>query len=213
MTAYYPPTHDSESFNCPICGVFAHQIWKYLFIHNDHSSRYHPDFKYNTCQRCNDSCYWYKKKMIVPSYASAPLPHIDLPQECVRDYNEARNVLNASPRASFALLRLCIQKLMPLLGQKGHNINEDIAALVKGGLSPKIQQGLDICRVVGNNAVHPGEINLEDDEDLALSLFEIINIIIEELISRPKKISNIYERIPERTKKAIQKRDGVAKVT
>ena len=49
--------------------------------------------------------------------------------------------------------------------------------MVAEGLNPKIQKAIDLVRVVGNNAVHPGQINLDDNSAIALKLFKIINMI------------------------------------
>jgi hypothetical protein len=79
---------------------------------------------------------------------------------------------------------------------------------VAGGLDPRIQKALDIVRVVGNNAVHPGVIDIRDDKPIALKLFELVNLIAETLISVPKHIANTYETVvPETAKKQIEKRD------
>jgi len=99
---------------------------------------------------------------------------------------------------------------MPHLGEKGKELNEDIGALVKKGLSPLAQQALDICRVVGNNAVHPGEISLDDTPEIASNLFEMINFITEDRITRPRQIEALYHKLPEGALKAIEKRDGKA---
>ncbi|HWS85132.1 MAG TPA: DUF4145 domain-containing protein [Ktedonobacteraceae bacterium] len=90
-----------------------------------------------------------------------PHPSTDMPEDVAKDFNEARSVFSGSPRSSAALLRLAVQKLCKCLGQSGKKINDDIAALVKAGLTPRVQKALDIVRVIGNNAVHPGEIDLE----------------------------------------------------
>jgi hypothetical protein len=43
--------------------------------------------------------------------------------------------------------------------------------LVKNGaISEKIQQALDAVRVVVNNAVHPGELEIRDNQEIVLSL-------------------------------------------
>jgi hypothetical protein len=93
------------------------------------------------------------------------------------------------------------------LGQPGKNINDDIANLVEKGLPPTIQKALDIVRVVGNNAVHPGQINLKDDVETANKLFELVNLIAQVMITQPKEIEQLYETLPETQRKAIEGRD------
>jgi hypothetical protein len=106
---------------------------------------------------------------------------------------------------------LAVQKLCAVLGESGKNINDDIASLVKKGLSVQIQEALDIVRVIGNEAVHPGQIDLNDDRATAASLFELVNLIIEERISEPKRRAEMYAKLPASKRDAIAKRDGVAK--
>ena len=68
---------------------------------------------------------------------------------------------------------------------------------------------LDLLRVVGNNAVHPGQIDLDDDKEVALKMFQILNLIADELITKPKEIEELYNSVvPEETKNHIQERDG-----
>ena len=101
-----------------------------------------------------------------------------------------------------------MQKLCKHLGEKGKNIDADIAALVKKGLNPVVQQSLDIVRVVGNESVHPGTIDLNDDRETALRLFDLVNAITEQMISHPKKVQELYSKLPESKREAIEKRDG-----
>jgi hypothetical protein len=138
------------------------------------------------------------------------MPHEDLPPDCRADYLEARSILAQSPRGAAALLRLVIQKLMPHLGAKGGNISEDIGALVQAGLDATVQQALDACRVIGNNAVHPGELSLQDTPEMAAQMCELINFIVETRITQPKKIKAIYAGLPSGALAAIEKRDGGA---
>ena len=116
-----------------------------------------------------------------------------VPDDVLRDLEEAREIVNSSPREAAALLRLCVQKLCGHLGEKGDNIDDDIRALVKKGLNPLVQKSPDIVRVIVNEAVHPGVLDLRDDRDTALRLFELVNSITDQMISHPKLVSNLYE--------------------
>lgn len=146
--------------------------------------------------------------MVFPFKGNVESANPDLPEDIKNDYNEARDIVNISPRGAAALLRLAVQKLCIHLGEKGNNINEDIKNLVKKGLPETMQQALDSVRVVGNNAVHPGVIDLNDNIEIAYSLFGFVNIICEMMISQPKKIREYYEKnIPEDTRKKIDERD------
>jgi hypothetical protein len=160
------------------------------------------------CFNCDEICVWIHDELFWPRLPHGPLPNVDLAKDARRDYEEASNILDISPRGAAALLRLAIQKLCKELGERGDNINDDIAALVKKGLDPRVQRALDIVRVVGNNAVHPGQIDLRDDRPTAERLFSLVNLICEKMISEPKHVDAMYEDIPENLRKAIEKRDA-----
>lgn len=145
--------------------------------------------------------------MIYPGSLLSPPPHAAMPPEIRQDYEEARNIVQQSPRAGAALLRLCVQKLCKHLGEPGKNINEDIGALVQKGLPVEIQQALDIVRVIGNNAVHPGAISNEDVAGVSTALFELINHIVEDRIARPKKLAALFNALPAPALAGIASRD------
>ena len=94
------------------------------------------------------------------------------------------------------------------MGQSGENINDDIGALVANGLDPRIQRALDAVRVIGNNAVHPGQIDLRDDRATAETLFHLTNLIAEKMISEPKHVDEVYATLPKEALSAIAKRDA-----
>jgi len=146
--------------------------------------------------------------MTFPESTGAPPPHPDMPSEIAADYLEAAGVSTNSYRAAAALLRLALQRLMPHLGESGKNINADIASLVAKGLPVRIQQALDLCRVVGNESVHPGEITSEDGPELVSSLFSMLNIIVEDRITRPKEVEAMYRKLPEKKRNGIDARDA-----
>ena len=160
------------------------------------------------CFNCDEIAIWIYDRLVWPSRGEAPLPNPDLPNDVREAYDEASAVLSLSPRGAAALLRLGIQKLCKHLGEKGDNINSDIAALVRKGLDARVQQALDVVRVIGNNAVHPGQIDLRDDRATAEKLFALVNLIAEIMISQPKHVREMFDNLPQGARKAIEKRDG-----
>jgi hypothetical protein len=129
-----------------------------------------------------------------------------MPEAVTNCYQEAAGITSISPRGAAALLRLALQILCAELGEQGKNINSDIAALVKKGLPPQVQKSLDIVRVTGNNAVHPGQIDADSIEVVG-SLFSLLNVVVEYMITLPNQINQTYESLPEPARDAIEKRD------
>ena len=203
---FYPAQFEAENFHCPYCGVYSHQYWSELF-YRDNGIQSTENIFVSICTHCFEKSVWYATNLIQPSLGGVPLPNNDLPEEIISDYNEASSILNRSPRGASALLRLAIQKLLKHLGQSGKNINDDIANLVKTGLSVKVQQALDYVRVIGNNSVHPGQIDLKDNTEIALNLFNLINIIADVMITQPKEIEKLYNSLPKNQIESINERD------
>lgn len=209
---YTPPRFNADGFNCPFCGAFSHQEWarpSYAIGLTRYDGL--DSFKISRCPRCKNFAVWIREAMVYPDLLTAPRPNPDLSPDIKRDYLEARAILTKSPRGAAALLRLAIQKLCEELGEKGHDINTDIASLVKKGLPAKVQQALDTVRVVGNNAVHPGQIDLRDNNEVAEQLFGLVNLISDVMITQPKHVEALYTSVvPEKLKKAIETRDESA---
>ena len=197
----------TNAFNCPRCGAFAEQQWRQLSL-GGHGSQ--TDIYMSICRYCHQYCLWHEKSIIFPDVLPVPLPNEDLNDDIKIDYREAASILAKSPRGAAALLRLCIQKLCQQLGQPGQNINDDIAALVKEGLPIQVQQAMDIVRLIGNDAVHPGQLDLRDDTETANELFALVNFVAETRITQPNKLAALYESLPESKRAAIEKRDAVS---
>ena len=149
------------------------------------------------CGNCEDLTIWVSDAVVFPVRGAAPPPNPDLPDDIRRDYGEANAILQLSPRGAAALLRLAIQKLCSHLGERGKNVNEDIGKLVEKGLDSRVQRALDIVRVTGNEAVHPGQIDLKDDVEMTQKLFGLVNMIADIMISQPKGLDKWYNSLPE----------------
>lgn len=216
--AFVAPRVLLQSFTCPHCrAITRHYWWGYAdTVNANHFSESQLNLpvpptapiKLCKCEYCDGICFWLVDDLVFPLTSSAPPANEHMPANVRADYDEASQVLPYSPRGSAALLRLAIQKLCVHLKQPGKNLNDDVAALVEQGLPPQVQQSLDVIRVIGNNAVHPGQIDV-NDTDTAVTLFPLVNIIVESLIEGPKKVQAIYDGLPEGSRKAIEKRDGV----
>jgi hypothetical protein len=163
------------------------------------------------CYHCKKITVWVHDNIVFPPEKQGILPNQDLPDDIIQDFEEARTIVGLSPRGAAALLRLCIQKLCVFLGEKGKDLDKDIASLVAKNLNPLVQKSLDIVRVIGNEAVHPGLIDLNDNRDTANKLFNLINSIADQMITNPKNVEKLYEQLPEGKRKAIEERNGKAK--
>ncbi len=218
MGKYIEPKYLERSFTCPYCDTLSSISWSsydmlkyganYALYSPGYSGKASDFLSVSTCASCESYHVWNNGRMIFPRKSSIPVPVEDMPESVKNIYLEAMEVYPSSKRASAALLRLAVQLLCKELGEKGKNINDDIGQLVNKGLSVQIQQALDSVRVIGNNAVHPGSIDLDEKSEVAETLFSLLNIIVEQLITQPKKISEIYSNLPQGALDGINKRDG-----
>jgi hypothetical protein len=219
VSEYFPPEYGKGEFHCPHCHVYAKQFYAHLttLVSFPWSSTVDSNSKFDEslprewavtkCQRCGKHIIWVAGRMNYPKTMIVSPPNQDMSEDVQRDYIEAANVLSDSPRAAAALLRLALQKLCKQLGENGENINEDIKHMVSRGLNPLVQKSLDTLRITGNNAVHPGEINLQEEPQRVLKLFELLNFIANKMITEPREIENFYADLPEDSRKAVDRRD------
>lgn len=227
---YFSPEHAKGQFHCPHCSVYAKQRWSHLTAVSDiytqqnefnritrrsnisgltpTSGNLQEQWTISICEHCSAMIIWLGTSIIYPKKIQVEQPNKDLDADIQSDYLEAANVLTDSPRSAAAILRLALQKLCKQLGERGKDINDDIGALVKKGLNPAIQKSLDALRITGNNAVHPGELDLKEDIERVVKLFGLINFIAEKMITELKEIDSFYAGLPEKAKQAIEKRDG-----
>ncbi len=207
------PQIEMKSFTCPHCHVLARQNkWGYEVAHPSgkvwqEGEIVQAPLKVSRCDNCGKNCVWIGSLYIFPSTNPAPRANSDMPPDILIDYKEAASILTQSPRGAAALLRLAIQKLMVYLGEEGRNINDDIAALVAKGLPKQVQQAMDVVRVTGNNAVHPGKLDA-NDINVAQQLFPLVNIIVEYQISMPARVQELYDALPVGALAGIERRDA-----
>lgn len=185
------------------------------FIEKSEASPYNPPIlnncNFTSCYNCGEVAVWVHDQMVYPSKRIDIQPNADLPDSIRALFDEARAVVDGSPKGAAALLRLCIQHLCIELGEPGKNLDSDIASLVSKGLNPLVQKALDVVRVIGNESVHPGEIDLNDNREVAVQLFGLVNLIAEQMISHPKHVERLYSGLPEGKLRGIEQRNAKAK--
>ena len=103
--------------------------------------------------------------------------------------------MNDSPCGAAALLRLAIEKLCEHLGTKGKRLNDYITSWAEEALDSSVEHAMHTVCIVGNNAVHPGKIDLKDAHAIVGTLLHLVNYIAEEKISEPKRIKELFEAV------------------
>lgn len=223
MKGYVAPQFELDGFNCPHCEAYSQQMIHNIFIEKLIRDDFQNGLQYQYrqivglniyfCAKCKKYSLWQYDEfsnaiMIYPLSSNAPLPEDDMPQDVKEDFEEARQIMNISPRGAAALLRLAIQKLMVHLGENNDNLNTAIGNLVKKGLGEEIKEALDTVRVIGNEAVHPAQLDLKDDPNTAIMLFDLLNWIIDVMITQPKKRKDMHNKLSDSKKEQISKRDS-----
>ena len=211
---YIEPNWDKNSFTCPHCNTISLMQFKrvnYQDLDAGFSGKTNgwgdSWVGIATCYNCKKKSIWIDSHYVYPDIIAEEANN-DMPESVKQLYNEAGLIYNKSPRAACALLRLAIDRLCNELGETDRDINKNIGALVKKGLPQTIQQALDVVRVVGNKAVHPGQIAFDvDDKATATMLMRLLNIIVERMITEPNEIDSLYQGLPESVRESIVKRD------
>lgn len=171
----------------------------------------------STCSNCGEHSVWvdfaprsagWAWRMVYPVSSGKYMAHSEMPTDVRLDFDEAASIVDLSPRGACALLRLALQKLMVDLGEPGKHLDTDIGSLVKKGLPAGVQQALDSVRVIGNSAVHPGELDVTDDPATAGALFHLLNFIVQDRIAQPSALERLYMKLPDGARAAIDKRDS-----
>lgn len=190
------PAHLKSSFECPFCGVYASQKWWDIYAEKNTDECFSLlDHMLCKCLHCYQKSIWYKENMVLPPIGEVPPPNQDLRDDIKEDYNEARNILDYSPRAACAILRLALDKLMTQVGFDKHISTKKRKGSIKNDLDNLLGKTLDKLRVKGKTQVETGKIDDTDDKAVAMGLFELINLITELEISQSTKIKKLNELV------------------
>ena len=146
--------------------------------------------------------------MIFPRGRTGVIPLEGMPASVLDLFEEARAVGMISPRSAAALLRLALQTLIDELEPGNKNLNEKIGALKARGLADDVVKAMDVVRVVGNNGVHPGDIDVNEDSAILPALFALVNVIVEQVVVRRSTVDALFAKLPPGALEAIARRDA-----
>ena len=215
---HIPPKFREDKFSCPHCNVVTQQSWHPLTqfsygrksVTNPEMSRGKDKFsnmQVSICKYCQEPTLWHNENPVYPIAGHQSSPHPDMPENIRLIYEEAASISQLSPRASCALMRHAVEELVKDMGYKDDLFNNIGQMYEEGLIDDIIKDSLDIVRLTGNDALHGNQIDMNDQTNVDY-MFELINEIVESLISSPKRRKNMLEKFGQNRLDSIKRRDS-----
>lgn len=127
-------------------------------------------------------------KLLYPVKSDVAPPNKDMPENIKEIYNEATMIYNNSLRAALALLRLGLELLCDEVGYSSGKLYSRIEKLAEDGvIDDDIKYIAHGVRGLGNDAIHPKQIGDTATKEEVEIVFDLLNMITEELITKPRR--------------------------
>lgn len=208
---------------CPHCTLEIHENWDINVIEDPETSYRLEDrlglwfTSSQTCPACNNAIVRLETQnakgkvgvsiLVYPRGTTrAPLPP-EVPAEFAKDYLESCLVRDASPQASAALSRRCLQHVLREAGKTRKKDLADQIEEVPPSLPTPLAELIDAVRVIGNFAAHPtksshtGEI-IEVDPVEAEMLLEVLEAVFDFYCVQPALLKKKRDSINAKLKEA-----------
>ncbi len=167
------------------------------------------------CARCSFVTIWRGDLLVYPATSRMPLARTDMPAAARALYEEARAVYEVSPRAGAALARAALERLLREVDPDAparSNLEARIQR-VSGEVSLPLARMLTVIRHVGNQSLHVKDdvdevtvlVLSQEQADIAAMLFEAINELADELITKPAERDALFGLVPESVRERIEK--------
>lgn len=171
-------------------------------------------WRMSECSSCSHKSVWRSATLVFPQTSPAPVPSEDMPAEVRELYDEASAVAAVSKRAGAAFARATLERLLKLLdpeAPKGSRLDDHIARAI-----PRVNLAtgklLTLIRHVGNKSLHVEDVPddavvlllNDDDAELLGVIFQTINDVVEELITRPTQAALLYDSVPAPVRAAAE---------
>jgi len=207
------PEFQKSSFNCPICGVFSVQYWRqlteYLEFQSGEKSVTQMPIWSSHCSHCNQRSFWEEEgKIIIFPFVKKQQINPDLNEKIKDTLKQAILILEDSPPAAAAMLRLSLEMICDELNAEGGNLFEKICSIYEKEHIKVSTRAMHLVRIIVGNSIHfPPKIDLGDSEEIAKTLLGLIDIIAERVLTEPKKINDLWAKIPESKRLEIEKNE------
>ncbi|MBF4511332.1 DUF4145 domain-containing protein [Plantibacter sp. VKM Ac-2885] len=241
MPTTISPRVDLDRFNCLRCASYSHHVWEELRVRlampqgGTRSEEFSDDagsfvfdggrfsigfegrqseWKASLCLSCNASTVWRNDQVIYPMTSTLQAPHPDMPASAAELYEEARAVFPLSRRASAALARAALERLLREEADASPKDRlDDLIAALKNRIGESLWQLLTTIRYVGNTTLHGDDgqelvaLFLEgSDADVAEPMLGAMNALVEELVTQPAKAAALYAMIPAGVRKSAEEK-------
>ncbi|SDP09844.1 protein of unknown function [Nakamurella panacisegetis] len=202
-----------SAFTCPHCRTRSQQILlgpvrgSLGRTYNDNDI---PNWLATKCFTCHNVALFHGPTLRFPAARVGPTPTQDMPANIKAIYEEAQEVAAVSPRSAAALLRVALETMVNELVSGSEKLFQKIGKLRALGVDQEIIDYMDLIRGFGNDGAHAGEVNLEDDPKTVADLFEILQIIVADAITRKKKKQALLGRFSQGWHQGREERDAAA---
>lgn len=188
-------------YNCPECGEII------VYFHKDNSQVSTFGLKPEP-GRETGIIYQIPKDVVLVFPKTREMPDTEsIPDDYKSDYIEAYNVLDISPKASAALSRRCLQRLLRERAEVTPGILVDEINQVLDKLPPGLRENVDVIRHFGNFAAHANK-NLQTGEIIDVEpseaewTLEILKSLLEYFVIKPAEYSGKRDRLNSKLKDA-----------
>jgi hypothetical protein len=132
----------------------------------------------SNCHNCNGFSLWVSGLLVFPT-------KLDKTSEFVEeDLEEAAAILNKFPRGTTALMRVCIQKLVPLLEDNGKKLNQRVSSLVRKGLEMEMQQATEVLKFLRGDSAQLNSLESQADRETAVRFLDSLKEVLQRRMSQ-----------------------------
>ncbi len=192
QSPFAPPRLGLPSYDCPHCCEYAQFSELDIFCRPASDVKSDPEsglnlilleqhitgepslFAATRCHNCGGILLWNGDRLYYPTRGAPNSVARDLPSDLQSGYQKACAIIDISPAAASALLRIILQKLCDAMGRQPDGAETYVAFLSRQNLSESQRALLTRTCMRGTQPVQPGVIDEADGMERAFTLSDLI---------------------------------------